>query len=281
MSLRKNVYKFENYPNRDFPVYSSVQQNKESLVMSHFHDDIEFIYVCAGEVTFSLGTEKHSCKNNEIIYIPPHTVHQAMSNTANASIRGFTFHPSILKPYLPKSESYSFSICQNATIYAKECPYYGELLQVFQSSIEIYDNKPSTFQLDMTAHILMLVSILIRSNAIFYNDKEDNYSRIKPAIEYIEENFRHKINISDLSRLVNVCDDHFIRIFKAATSRTPTAYITDIRLHQALRLLSLDRYSISEISDMTGFSNIQYFSHIFKERFGVSPSAYNKAQRNR
>lgn len=274
--MTRSIYKFEQYPNRNFPIYSSLQQNKALLIAPHFHDDMEFIFVCSGAVTFSIGAEKYHCKNNEIIYISPDTIHQAVSDTADASIRGFVFHPSILKPYF--SDDKNLFTCGNGTIFAKENPYYGELYQLFTKITTVYDCKPSTYKLDITAHILMLVSTLVRSGTAFCKTKDDTYSRIEPAIRYIEENYNKKISISDLSRIINVCDDHFIRIFKAATSCTPTVYITDVRLHQALRLLALHKYSISEVSDLAGFSNIQYFSRIFKERLGISPSDYLKIE---
>lgn len=276
MTLTNNIYKFENYPDRNFPVYSSVQQNRVQLVTPHFHDDMEFILIQSGEITISMGMEKYHCHNNEILYISPHTVHQAVSNTADASLRGFVFHPSLIKSYFSEDDSAILSACKNSMIFFKNNPFYEELSKTLKNTMSIFNDKTCTYKLDMTAHILLLLSALLRSNTAFSFKKDDQFYRIRPAIEYIEKNYNQRICISDLSKMINVCDDYFIRMFKAATSRTPTAYITDVRLHQALRLLSLHQYSISEISDRTGFSSIQYFSRIFKERIGLSPSEYAK-----
>ena len=276
ITLTDNIYKFENYPDRNFPVYSSVQQNREQLVTPHFHDDMEFILIQSGEATISMGMEKYHCHNNEILYISPHTVHQAVSNTPDASLCGFVFHPSLIKSYLSEDDRAILFACENSMIFSKKNPFYEELSNILKNVISIFNKKPRAYKLDITAHILLLLSLLIRSGTVFNFERNDRFCRIRPAIEYIEENYNQQISISDLSKLINVCDDYFIRIFKAATSRTPTAYITDVRLHQALRLLSLHQYSISEISDKTGFSSIQYFSRIFKERMGLSPSEYAK-----
>lgn len=269
-----NIYKFEKYPDRNFPVYSSIQQNKELLVAPHFHGDMEFILIQSGSVTVSAGPEKYHCHNNEIIYISPQTVHTAVSDTTGSSLCGFVFHPSLLKPYLSESNLSILPVCGKSMLYSKESSYYEKLSETLKNTIAIYNDKPSTYRLDMTANILLLLSLLLNSGAVFNCKKNNLYCQIKPAIEYIEKNYNQIIRVSDLSRLVNVCDDHFIRMFKATTSRTPTAYITDVRLHQALKLLSMHQYSVSEISELTGFSGIQYFSRIFKERIGISPSEY-------
>lgn len=274
--MTDNIYKFENYPDRNFPVYMSTQQNRKHLVSPHFHDDMEFILVQSGEITVCAGMEKYRCRNNEILYIPPCTVHQAASDTPNASICGLVFHPSLLKSYLFEDDNTTFFTCANSMIYSKENPCYEQLSKILKNAYSIYNERPSTYKLEMSAHILLLLSVLLRSSTVINSEKNARFCRIEPAMKYIEENYNRRICISDLSRLINVCDDHFIRMFKAATSRTPAAYITDVRLHQALRLLSLNQYSISEISDRTGFSSIQYFSRIFKERMGLSPSEYTK-----
>ena len=273
--MTDNMYKFERYPDRNFPVYSSVQQKKELLVAPHFHDDMEFMLIQSGEVTVSIGTEKYRFHSNEILYISPRTVHQAVSDTPDASLSGFVFHPSLIKSYLSEDDSAILFACGNNMIFTESNSFYEELSKILKRTISIFHDKPSTYRLDMTAHILLLLSLLSRSAGVPDFKKSNRFRRIKPAIEYIEQNYNRQICVSDLSRLINVCDDHFIRMFKAATSRTPAAYITEVRLHEALRLLSLHQYSISEISDRTGFSSIQYFSRIFKEHMGLSPSEYS------
>ena len=274
--MTESIYKFERYPDRNFPVYSSAQQKKELLVAPHFHDDMEFMLIQSGEVTVSIGMEKYRFCNNEILYLSPRTVHQAVSDTPDASLSGFVFHPSLIKSYLSEDGGSLLFACGNNMIFSEKNTLYEELSKILKRTISIFHERPSTYKLEMTAHILLLLSLLSRNSAVSDCEKKDLFRRIGPAVEYIDQNYNRRISVSDLSRLINVCDDHFIRMFKAATSRTPAAYITDVRLHQALRLLSLHQDSISEISDRTGFSSIQYFSRIFKERMGLSPSEYAK-----
>jgi AraC family L-rhamnose operon transcriptional activator RhaR/AraC family L-rhamnose operon regulatory protein RhaS len=104
-----------------------------------------------------------------------------------------------------------------------------------------------------------------------------NYLRIRPAVEYIEKNFNQKITVSQLSALLSVCDDHCIRLFKAAVSKTPTEYITDVRLRQGLKLLTDQKYSVQMISELCGFSNVSYFSRVFREKLGMTPSEFRRS----
>ena len=167
ITLTDNIYKFENYPDRNFPVYSSVQQNREQLVTPHFHDDMEFILIQSGEATISMGMEKYHCHNNEILYISPHTVHQAVSNTPDASLCGFVFHPSLIKSYLSEDDRAILFACENSMIFSKKNPFHEELSNILKNVISIFNKKPRAYKLDITAHILLLLSLLIRSGTVF------------------------------------------------------------------------------------------------------------------
>ena len=55
---------------------------------------------------------------------------------------------------------------------------------------------------------------------------------------------------------------------------SPHQYILNLKLENAETMLKSELYSISEVSDMCGFSDYKYFSRVFKKLKGVSPSRY-------
>jgi AraC-like DNA-binding protein len=59
---------------------------------------------------------------------------------------------------------------------------------------------------------------------------------------------------------------------KALTNQSPNEFIRVIRLKQAKELLTSKKYTIQEVSLMTGFSDTKYFSTVFKKYYGISPS---------
>ncbi len=66
--------------------------------------------------------------------------------------------------------------------------------------------------------------------------------------------------------------------FKEISGMTIGAYIADYRLRRAKELLLESSLSVSEISEMLGFSSQRYFSTFFKERTGMSPSTFRSTQ---
>ena len=64
------------------------------------------------------------------------------------------------------------------------------------------------------------------------------------------------------------------RKFKAITGESPSAFIRAIRMKRAADLLGSGERTISEVSDLVGFSDVSHFSTAFKKRFNCSPSQF-------
>ena len=69
---------------------------------------------------------------------------------------------------------------------------------------------------------------------------------------------------------------HLNRKLKELTNQTAREFIKNCRLKQAAELLSEKKQSITEVAELTGFTNPNNFSTAFKDLFGVSPSAYKE-----
>ncbi len=83
-------------------------------------------------------------------------------------------------------------------------------------------------------------------------------------------------NVDALCNLMNMSRTSFYNKIKALTDQAPADYIRLIRLNHAAQLLKEQRYSITEISEKTGFSDAKYFREVFKKHFNMSPSQYAK-----
>ena len=98
--------------------------------------------------------------------------------------------------------------------------------------------------------------------------------RMVGAKEYIDLNFTDKNCLEDAYNLVNVSRRHFDRLFKSIFNVTPSRYIILKKVQFAQKLLKTQGLSIEEISSMCGFSDVYYFSKVFKAETGLTPSSY-------
>ena len=121
-----------------------------------------------------------------------------------------------------------------------------------------------------------VLSELEQINTFYLPEKK--YSVIKPAIEYIDNNYLSgDIDCSLLSDLCGVSYSYFKRLFIMKFNISPVKYITKKRISYACDLLVSNKYSVSDIAFMAGYNDVYYFSRVFKENTGMSPSEYKKS----
>lgn len=99
---------------------------------------------------------------------------------------------------------------------------------------------------------------------------------LEQILEYMHDTVNQSIAIDEVCHKFSISRSTLQTLFKTHLQDSPKNYLIDIKLKKSKELIRENRYTISEISVLLGFSSIHYFSRIFKQRFGISPSAYAK-----
>ena len=98
---------------------------------------------------------------------------------------------------------------------------------------------------------------------------------ISPAIAEIEKNFNQSnFSVAHLARKCGISEVYLRRLFIASFGVSPKEYIIQKRIECAKSLLASGHFSISEVSDLCGYSEPCHFSREFKKRVGVAPTEY-------
>ena len=114
----------------------------------------------------------------------------------------------------------------------------------------------------------------------------DNGQKIFPAViflaghakKYLERNFASPLHLEDLAQHLGISKYHLSRLFHTATGFSFREYLSFIRLQEAKKLLADERSSISEIAQKCGFDNGNYFSKVFRSKFGISPGKFRELE---
>jgi len=111
----------------------------------------------------------------------------------------------------------------------------------------------------------------INSEPILTNYHNDKF--MKKMLEVVMVNIANsEFGKIDFASSMNVSPSLLYKKVKSFTDQSPSDFIKMVRLDYALELLNDHKYSITEISELCGFSTIGYFSTVFKKRFGKSPT---------
>ena len=93
----------------------------------------------------------------------------------------------------------------------------------------------------------------------------------------IEDNFSNsELNVNFLAEKLNISRSGLFAKIKTLADVTPNEMIQIVRLKRAAQLLLENKYSVSEVGYMVGFSNPSYFTKCFQKQFGIRPSEYVK-----
>ena len=96
-------------------------------------------------------------------------------------------------------------------------------------------------------------------------------------LQYIEENFNNRnLSLSAVADHLNTSVYVTTRLFKETTGKNFKEYVMDKRMEYAAMLLKSSAHKVTEISNMAGFENADYFSTLFKAKYGMTPTQYRK-----
>ena len=218
------------------------------------------IMVVEGEYLISARESQKSfiIKNNEIMFVPA-----GVEFERKAISPLFCYHIA----FYPQAEHSFYTSAQ-----------LGKINLPLEQRVAIFKTMERAFILpDNRELIANLISHVFAENYLFCkNEKEPKRylsDEIQEAMRYMRNNFAKKIDMDELAAMVFLSHSGLIWKFKRELNTTPAKYLNIIRLRYAKQLLLNYSYSITEISEMCGFSNPYYFTNSFRRMFGMSPSA--------
>ena len=102
---------------------------------------------------------------------------------------------------------------------------------------------------------------------------------IEEAKAYIQEHYPEpELSVEMICRQLHMSPAYFSTMFRKETGRTCVAYLTEVRLNKAVELLNETNDKTYVIARKVGYQEQNYFSYVFKKRFGVSPTKFRNVQ---
>jgi transcriptional regulator GlxA family with amidase domain len=105
-------------------------------------------------------------------------------------------------------------------------------------------------------------------------DSRDSQFIVNSAIDYMRSHLNEPLSIGKLVTLIGYGRSRFFELFRANTGMTPNDYLQRLRLEAARGLLSETSRPVTEIAFDVGFNSSQYFSTVFLQYTGLTPSGF-------
>jgi AraC-like DNA-binding protein len=248
----------------------------------HWHSEFELNYILDGSARFICGDEKFISGKGDIIIIQPDILHSISTNDNNRQIYDtLVFSAGI---FGNSTSDRCMNECIKPLINGRmrvqthitpENHYYSELRLITENIFSCA--KGNTPQLDMLMRSeIIRLFYLLETEARTCCKYSESDGIIRPALEYIAENFSEHITIKQLADTVHLSESYFMNQFRKYVGFTTAEYISHFRINHACRLLNDTDKNISEIAFECGFRNLSNFNRQFLRITGTSPVKYRK-----
>jgi AraC-like DNA-binding protein len=244
-------------------------------------------YVGSGEYELVLGTETHVFKSGAVIIVPPgirsegrltqkrfafrHCVHFSwnadfadrkppLQTPAEEPFRTVLAHP------VPPAIAHFLPLFT----YAEPGGFLSTQMKILLKALR-EKQEHCNLLLWPVLRFLLTQNQKRGSNAAAVNSTGIAVLNVK---SFIETHYFEEIGYEDFCNLTQMSQSYVCEIFQNIVGIPPTAYLNNIRLQHARRLLREETLSIKEVAMTVGIRDANYFARQFRKRFGKPPSEY-------
>lgn len=227
----------------------------------HCHDVLELCYCIKGEHIINIGEDTNALtfRSYDMVGYLPQCEHQGVLFDSQETIVIWLDIPH--NANLPKC---SFKIGDSN----------GVLRWLCENIYLEFSSRHSKCTELLICYIKSLILNIIR---ILESNKDCALQdSLNFLLEYINKNCSVDISLEQMSNILNISKSYLHKVFKQYTGVTPLQYLQDTRISTAKNLLKKTELSIQDVSFKVGYNDQRYFSRIFKNATGFSPSTWRK-----
>ena len=125
---------------------------------------------------------------------------------------------------------------------------------------------------EMRLHVCSAISGAARQLSAV--DSQDSQFVVNAAIDYMRNHLNEPFSVGKLVNHIGYGRSRLFELFRANTGMTPNDYLRRLRLEAARELLANTSWPVTEIAFKVGFNSSQYFSTVFLQYTGVTPTGF-------
>ena len=255
----------------------------------HWHNDLEINLIREGEAVFQVYQKSYRVRTGEGFLLNRNVPHSC-SSPGNEHVRYSTIlvRPDFLYgDFGSDVERKCFQpFLQNSAI---PCIYLAgfdengkEILQKLNQVEEAFDRKRFCYELKIKGLLCEAFAMILygyrQELTKFVPANLQELERLEKMLNYLNMHFTEVISLQDLADQVHLSREVCCRLFKKMTGKTITGYLEEYRVNKSFSLVQSGQYSMTQITEMVGFSNPSRFASAFRKRFGCNPGEYNSVK---
>ena len=157
--------------------------------------------------------------------------------------------------------------------------HYGEdksLHHLFTQMLDVAGAAPPFSDIIHTGQLLQMAALIQGRLQLQREQGDRDQSFIQQAKQHLASAGDQPVDMQALAHTLGISYPHFRRVFKQSTGLPPQQYLLNLRINQAKQLMEEQDMKLSDIARSVGFDDPFYFSRLFKQKTGISPSLWRR-----
>jgi AraC-like DNA-binding protein len=223
-----------------------------------------FFYVVSGECCVIIDNESFILSQGELAFLPKGKMRTYSNMSSDITLYEINFEAEI------NGQNWYDKLMLEDGNYSVKTESADEIKALFENSVRYELNKNLIYDVLFCSNLMNIIRIFI-----FEKFKANNSaSSFKKVIDYMKNNLKKTVKISELAELAYMQETYFIKKFKKALGYSPITYLNKMRIYKAMTYLAEGSLTLSEIGHKVGIYDSSYFSKIFKTHCGITPGEY-------
>lgn len=250
----------------------------------HWHKELEIGVITEGTARIGLPNQTVDLHEGEGFFIGTEIIHNVIPVSMDrCELESIVFHPSIVdgEPESVFHQKYVLPLMDNSRFFfLKLTPQtHSDILQLLRSALSLFSAKENGYELlerNCLSQILFDIQFSSTPQPPHANIRSKELYRLKQMLDYIDLHYSQDIRLKDLAVHANISESEVLRAFRKVMGITPFQHITQHRLNHAASLLLSTDDKVANIAEKSGFSDVSYFTKVFREKYGLPPAQYRK-----
>lgn len=243
----------------------------------HWHHALQFMYVIKGELVVHINGSNRYLNTGDGIFINSNIIHEITEQQPYTEYYCWN----VELPHISQYVDYILRHTQHVPfiVLRQGEAKYEQVLGYIKSAGQTYDQQTKHYQLTILNYYYECLKWLYDYMSQHTSRQPHQFDyRVKQLITMMQQNYHHKIMLTDLSEHIHMSKAETIKLFKKYVGYTPLSYLLNYRLEKSKEQLLLPLYSVTEVAMNCGFATTSYFIKVFKVRYHETPKQFQLRQ---
>lgn len=270
--IKQTIFNTSTLPSLSY--VSEVCNEPNFFYAMHMHKNIcELVYIREGKGNCIINNVAYSLSKGDLLVINEGILHQESSDP-NFPLKTFVLGVNNLSLI---NEEPNHITSRNMPPFIKAGPHSNKIAyymsNIFEECTKKSEGFDTLYQGILSALIVFIRRIIPNNNHVMEQDSDSLAFQVK---DYIDQNYMNDIKLKDLASEFYVSSSHLAHTIKKELGFSPIKYIMDRRIGEAQKYLLSTDLSVTKISRLVGYENVNYFTNLFKKTVCFSPSKFRE-----